>query len=116
MSILWRLGAVLFSALLLTVPALAQTIAPDGPTLAAVRARGHLVCAGTDPLPGFAQLNAEGRWVGFDVDFCRAVAAAVFGDPSAIEFRPLSGEGRFCLLYTSPSPRDRTRSRMPSSA
>jgi general L-amino acid transport system substrate-binding protein len=98
LSILWRLGAVLFSALLLTVPALAQAIAPDGPTLAAVRARGHLVCAGTDPLPGFAQLNAEGRWVGFDVDFCRAVAAAVFGDPSAIEFRPLSGEGRFAQL------------------
>jgi general L-amino acid transport system substrate-binding protein len=73
-------------------------IAPEGPTLAAIRARGHLVCAGTDPLPGFAQINADGRWVGFDVDFCRAVAAAVFGDPSKLEYRGLSGTSRFAQL------------------
>ncbi len=57
--------------------------------------RGHLICATTDPLPGFAQLSTDGRWIGFDVDFCRAVAAAVFGDPSKLEFRALSGDSRF---------------------
>lgn len=98
MNIAMRLGAVLLAALALASPAVAQAIVPDGPTLAAIRARGHLVCASTDPLPGFAQVNADGRWVGFDVDFCRAVAAAVFGDPGALEFRALSGTSRFAQL------------------
>ena len=81
-------------------PAAAQTLVPDGPTLAAVRARGHLICAGSDPLPGFAQLNTQGFWTGFDVDFCRAVAAAIFGDPGKLEFRALSGDARFAELQT----------------
>lgn len=85
---------------MLTVPAVAQTLAPEGATLAAVRERGHLVCASADPIPGFAQLNAEGRWVGFDVDICRAIATAVLGNPDALEFRPLSGTARFADLQT----------------
>ena len=97
MAILARLVAIL-TAVLLALPAPAQEAAPAGPTLAAIRARGHLVCASTDPIPGFAQLNADGRWVGFDVDFCRALAAAVFGDPSKLEFRALSGQARFAQL------------------
>lgn len=91
--------ALLFAAV--AAPALAQSIAPDGPTLAAVRARGHVICAGSDPLPGFAQINAQGLWTGFDVDFCRAVAAAIFGDPGKLEFKPLSGDARFAELQTS---------------
>lgn len=82
-------------------PALAQsTPAPAGPTLQAIRERGHLICATADPLPGFAQPGADGRWTGFDVDFCRAVAAAIFGDPSKLEFRALSGDARFAELQT----------------
>jgi general L-amino acid transport system substrate-binding protein len=88
------------AALILTSSAIAQQAAPDGPTLAAVRARGHLICAGADPLPGFAQLDAKGLWTGFDVDFCRAVAAAIFGDPSKLEFRALEGDARFAELQT----------------
>ncbi len=99
MTLLTRLAALMLLCGLVT-PAFAQTSAPDGPTLAAVRARGHLICAGSDPLPGFAQLGADNRWTGFDVDFCRAVAAAVFGDPSKLEFRPLSGDARFAELQT----------------
>jgi general L-amino acid transport system substrate-binding protein len=98
LSLFARLCAALLSVLIMTGPVFAQAIAPDGPTLAAVRARGHVVCAGTDPLPGFAQVNTDGRWVGFDVDFCRAVATAVFGDPSKLEFRALSGASRFAQL------------------
>lgn len=95
-----RIGAALAALLLLAVPASAQTTAPDGPTLAAVRARGHLICAGSDPLPGFAQVSAQGLWTGFDVDICRAVATAVFGDPSKLEFKSLSGDARFAELQT----------------
>ncbi|HEY0918301.1 amino acid ABC transporter substrate-binding protein [Devosia sp.] len=77
-----------------------EPIAPAGPTLAAIRERGHLICATSDPLPGFAQTGPEGRWSGFDVDFCRAVAVAVFDDPSKMEFVPLSGDSRFAQLQT----------------
>lgn len=95
-----RAAAALFALALLTLPGLAQALAPEGTTLAAVRARGHLVCASADPISGFAHVNADGRWVGFDVDLCRAVAAAVFGNPDALEFRPLSGSARFADLQT----------------
>ena len=94
------LGAAIAALLLVATPALAQATAPDGPTLKAVRARGHLICAGSDPLPGFAQLDNRSLWTGFDVDFCRAVAAAIFGDPSKLEFRALTGDARFAGLQT----------------
>lgn len=88
-------------ALLASFPALAQSpVAPAGPTLEKVRERGYLICAASDPLPGFAQVDALGFWTGFDVDFCRAVAAAVFGDASRVEFQALSGDSRFAFLQT----------------
>jgi general L-amino acid transport system substrate-binding protein len=100
---LWRQAAgLLFSvpAVLGGVALAQEPIAAAGPTLQAVRDRGHLICATSDPLPGFAQPGAEGRWTGFDVDFCRAVAVAIFGDPSKMEFVPLSGDSRFAQLQT----------------
>ena len=54
--------------------------------LKVVRDRGHLVCASSDAIPGFGYL-AAGENAGFDIDLCRAVAAAALGDPSAVEFR-----------------------------
>jgi len=89
----------------LVVLLLALTLTPlaapaSASTLDTVRARGKLLCGSADPLPGFAQQNADGRWSGFDVDFCRAVAAAVFGDPDKVDFKPLSGSSRFALLQT----------------
>ena len=69
-------------------------------TLETVRERGKLLCGAADPLPGFAQENKDGRWSGFDVDFCRAVAAAVFGSADKVDFLPLSGNSRFALLQT----------------
>ena len=74
--------------------------AAQGTTLDTVRERGFLVCGATNPLPGFAQQDAQGRWSGFDVDLCRAIAAAVFGDANLIEFRALRGEARFAPLQT----------------
>lgn len=99
-----RLGGAAVAALLLlaiVLPAAAQDqVAPAGPTLETVRERGHLICATSDPLPGFAQTGTEGRWTGFDVDFCRAVAVAIFNDPNKMEFVPLSGASRFAQLQT----------------
>ena len=91
----WLIIACLFIGGL----ALPGTIMPArAATLDNVRARGHLVCAAANPLPGFSQKSAAGLWSGFDVDFCRAVAAAVFGNPDLVEFRPLTGDSRFAQL------------------
>lgn len=66
----------------------------QGGRLERVRARGVLVCAGNDSLAGFGFLDADGNIRGFDVDLCRAVAAAVLGDPDAIELRPTTAAER----------------------
>ncbi|MDE2939331.1 MAG: amino acid ABC transporter substrate-binding protein [Chloroflexota bacterium] len=66
----------------------------QGGRLERVRARGVLVCAGNDTLAGFGFLDADGNIRGFDVDLCRAVAAAVLSDPDAIELRPTTAAER----------------------
>jgi general L-amino acid transport system substrate-binding protein len=72
--------------------------AAQAATLDDVRARGTLNCGVNPGLTGFAAPDASGRWEGFDVDLCRAVAATVFGDPEKVTFTPLSGETRFTAL------------------
>ena len=67
-------------------------------TLDDVKARGTLNCGVTTGLVGFAAPNAAGEWEGFDVGVCRAVAAAVLGDPTAVEFVPTTGKTRFTAL------------------
>ena len=66
--------------------------------MTAVKARGSLVCGVNEGLPGFSNVDERGVWTGFDVDFCRAVAAAIFGDPSKAHLIPLSAEARFQAL------------------
>jgi general L-amino acid transport system substrate-binding protein len=65
-----------------------------------VRARGRLVCGVHNSLPGFGYLDADGQYAGFDIDLCHAVAAAVFGDPDAVEFVPISAAERGPALQT----------------
>ena len=67
-------------------------------TLQDVQARGELNCVINTGLIGFASPDASGRWEGFDVDHCRAVAAAVLGDPNKIKFVNATGKTRFTLL------------------
>ncbi len=67
-------------------------------TLESVKSRGHLVCAASQSLSGFSQKDNEGFWSGFDVDFCRAISAAIFGDPDKVEFRSYDGVARFAPL------------------
>lgn len=72
--------------------------ATQGSRLDEVRARGKLVCGVNEGLLGFAHRSAVGDWTGLDVEFCRAVAAAVLGDPTKVEFVPLDTGSRFDAL------------------
>lgn len=67
-------------------------------TLQDVQARGELNCVVTTGVAGFAAPNDSGHWEGFDVDFCRATAAAVLGDPNKVKFVPTTGKTRFTVL------------------
>jgi len=74
------------------------TAIPESPTLAAIKRRGRLNCGVHQGLVGFAYTDNRGQWRGFDVDFCRATAAAVLGDANAVRFVPLSASDRFAAL------------------
>jgi general L-amino acid transport system substrate-binding protein len=67
-------------------------------TLDDVKARGSLTCGVNQNLQGFGAKDADGNYAGFDVDFCRAVAAAVLGDPAKVTYVPLSAQERFDAL------------------
>jgi general L-amino acid transport system substrate-binding protein len=69
-------------------------------TLKAVKDRGSLICGVSQGLAGFSNPDDKGNWTGFDVDFCRAIAAAVLGDASKVKFTPLSAKDRFEPLKT----------------
>ncbi len=75
-------------------------VATAGDTLDTVRKRGHLQAGVHTGLVGFAMPDSEGRWHGFDVDICRAVAAAVFGDADKVKYVPLSAQQRFTALQS----------------
>lgn len=74
------------------------SVAAQAATLDDVKARGELNCVVTTGLAGFAAPDDNGRWEGFDVGFCRAVAAAVLGDGEKVKFVPSTGKTRFTLL------------------
>jgi general L-amino acid transport system substrate-binding protein len=67
-------------------------------TLDDVKARGELICGSNTGLTGFGAPDASNNWTGFDVDLCRAVAAAVLGDATKVKFVPTTGETRFTAL------------------
>ncbi len=69
-------------------------------TLKAVKDRGELVCGANGTLAGFGLPDPQGNWVGFDVDFCRAIAAAIFNDPTKVKFVPLTPANRFTSLQS----------------
>ena len=70
----------------------------DSPTLQAVKRRGRLNCGVHEGLVGFAYTDNRGQWRGFDVDFCRALAAAIFDDPDRVRFVPLNNARRLEVL------------------
>ncbi len=69
-------------------------------TLDDVKAKGFIQCGITTGLAGFAAPNDKGVWEGFDVDFCRAMSAAVFGDPNKLKYTPTTAKERFTALQS----------------
>ena len=69
-------------------------------TLEAIKARGELVCGVSTGLGGFSVPDSEGKWTGLDVDVCKAVSAAIFGDPNKVKFQALSAQQRFTALQS----------------
>ena len=102
-------AAALFAA---SLPAIAQAPAPapaaapaaapavTGSTLDAIRARGSVVCGVSTGLAGFALPDSQGNWRGFDVDYCRALAIALFNDPTKVRFVPTTAQVRFTALQS----------------
>ena len=87
-----RIGLAALAALALTATA------ADAQTLRSVKDRGQLVCGVSQGIPGFSAPDEKGQWSGFDVDFCRALAAAIFNDDRKVQFVPLSTNDRFAAL------------------
>jgi general L-amino acid transport system substrate-binding protein len=74
--------------------------AASAQTLNAVKSRGMLNCGSNTGLAGFGQPDAQGNWTGLDVDYCRAIAAAIFNDPAKVKFVPLTAKDRFTALQS----------------
>src|SRR5882672_327218 len=83
-------------ALLTAVPSAAMA----GAVLDKIKAQNNLRCGVGGSIPTFSYLNSRGDWVGLDVDYCRAVAAAVLGDAKKVTFVPLSLQQRFTALQS----------------
>jgi general L-amino acid transport system substrate-binding protein len=82
-----------------TTSLIAATAATAG-TLDDVKAKGFIQCGVSQGLIGFSNPDAQNNWTGMDVDFCRAVAAAVFNDPQKVKFTPLTAKDRFTALQS----------------
>ena len=78
--------------------ALSMLAAAEAGTLDTVKQRGAVACGVSTGLPGFSDRDDKGHWSGFDVDYCRALAAAIFGDPDKATYVPLNAEERFDAL------------------
>ena len=76
------------------------TQAARAETLATIKSRGELICGTNGTLAGFGLPDPQGNWIGFDVDFCRAIAAAIFNDPTKVKFVPLTAKDRFTALQS----------------
>ncbi len=83
---------------------LAASIAATGAsaqaTLNNVKQKGFLACGSNPALAGFGVPDAQGNWTGLDVEFCRAIAAAIFDDPNKVRFTPLTAKDRFTALQS----------------
>ena len=110
--LVWRTLAVLFAVTLLAASCgedddaatPAETTAPpnlqDGDLLETVLANGQLKCGVSGAAVAFSETQPDGSQTGFDADYCRAVAAALFGDADAVEFSPLTAAERFTAVQT----------------
>ncbi len=89
----------LFLLVFSAVAAQAQDVEP-GPVTQRIVDRGELICGANQNVVGFGFVNEEGNFEGFDIDYCRAVAAAVLGDADAVSYRPLTGAERQAAIQS----------------
>ncbi len=95
----FRTGLLIGCTLALAVAVAAITYEKyDSNTLKRTRVRDAVFCGVSTGLPGFSSADDKGNWSGFDVDFCRAIAAAIFDDPAKVRFVPLDAKERFTEL------------------
>ena len=94
-STIWR-GLALAAAIGFGVAAQAQA----GPTLDKVKQAGGIVCGVQTGVAGFAQPDSQGKYSGFNVDICRAISAALFGDAEKVKYVPLTAQQRFTALQS----------------
>jgi general L-amino acid transport system substrate-binding protein len=90
---MWKVVAAAGALAVLALPASAAT-------LDQVKAKGYVQCGVSQGVIGYSAPNDKGEWAGFDIDFCRAIAAAIFNDPSKAKFTPLSTKDRFTELQS----------------
>ena len=90
----------MLTAILAAMVAGAGFAAASAATLDDVKAKGFVQCGVSQGLPGFSNPDDKGNWTGLDVDLCRALAAAVFGDATKVKFTPLSAKERFTALQS----------------
>src|SRR4051794_22361451 len=91
----------LLAAASLAVAALAlPTVVAAQGTLQKVKNRGQVRCGASQGVAGFSMPDAQGNWTGFDTDFCRALAAAIFDDPKKIQLISLSSKDRLTALQS----------------
>ena len=90
----------LISLFLGTAVSVAAATAAQAGTLDDVRQKGFVQCGVSQGLIGFSNPDEQNNWTGMDVDFCRAVAAAVLGDPQKVKFTPLTAKERFTALQS----------------
>lgn len=99
-----RRSIALILLLALTLGVVSMAAAQDsttvGPVTQRIIDRGELICGVNDSVAGFGIVNEAGEYEGFDVDFCRAVAAAVLGDANAIQFRPVVAADRQAVIQS----------------
>lgn len=88
------------ATLLATLGTLAASPAFAGKTLEAIKARDQVVCGVNTGLAGFGALDSNGKWIGLDVDLCRAVAAATLGSGDKVKYVPLNAQARFTALQS----------------
>lgn len=91
----WRALALILGMALIGATAVSKA---DAATLDDVRSREHIVCGVTDGAPGLAETTANGAWRGLDIEFCEALAAAVFGRRDAVRYRVVSPANRYQVL------------------
>ena len=87
-------GALVLALLTASAPALA------GKTLEAIKAKGQIACGVSTGVIGFSAADSQGQWKGLDVDVCKAIAAAVLGDPNKVRWVPLSSQQRFTAIQS----------------